>query len=119
MLKLIFFLVGKFAITISFAVVYIYAAELFPTSLRQSLLGTCSMFGRIGSMIAPQTPLLAQYMKSLPLLLFGGTAFTSGILVLSFPETLDSKLPDSINEAVQIGHENDEEEENETGHEKL
>lgn len=64
------------------------------------------MFGRIGSMIAPQTPLLAQYMKSLPLLLFGGTAFTSGILVLSFPETLDSKLPDSINEAVQIGNEN-------------
>lgn len=117
-MKLIFFLVGKFAITISFAVVYIYAAELFPTSLRQSLLGTCSMFGRIGSMIAPQTPLLATYMKSLPLLLFGGTAFTSGILVLSFPETLDLKLPDSINEAVQIGHENDEEQ-NEIGDEKL
>lgn len=57
-LKLTAFLVGKFGITISFTVVYVFTTELFPTPLRHSLLGACSMFGRIGSMVAPQTPLL-------------------------------------------------------------
>lgn len=57
-IKLILFLFGKCAITMSFAVIYVYTAELFPTPLRQTLLGLCSMFGRIGSMIAPQMPLL-------------------------------------------------------------
>jgi hypothetical protein len=56
--KLIIFLAGKFAITIAFTVVYVFTAELFPTELRHSMLGTCSMVGRIGSIIAPQTPLL-------------------------------------------------------------
>jgi uncharacterized membrane protein len=56
--KLIVFLAGKFAITIAFTVVYVFTAELFPTELRHSMLGTCSMVGRIGSIIAPQTPLL-------------------------------------------------------------
>lgn len=56
--KLIVFLAGKFAITVAFTVVYVFTAELFPTELRHSMLGTCSMVGRIGSIIAPQTPLL-------------------------------------------------------------
>jgi hypothetical protein len=56
--KLILFLAGKFAITIAFTVVYVFTAELFPTELRHSMLGACSMVGRIGSIIAPQTPLL-------------------------------------------------------------
>ncbi|PSN36798.1 hypothetical protein C0J52_19390 [Blattella germanica] len=57
--QLVLFLAGKFAITISFTVVYVYTAEIFPTELRQSLLGVCATFGRIGSVIAPQTPLLS------------------------------------------------------------
>jgi hypothetical protein len=56
--KLIVFLAGKFAITIAFTVVYVFTAELFPTELRHTMLGTCSMVGRVGSIIAPQTPLL-------------------------------------------------------------
>jgi hypothetical protein len=52
------FLLGKFSITISFTVVYVYTTEMFPTELRHSLLGVCAMVGRIGSMVAPQTPLL-------------------------------------------------------------
>jgi hypothetical protein len=64
--KLIVFLAGKFAITIAFTVVYVFTAELFPTELRHTMLGTCSMVGRVGSIIAPQTPLLV----SIPYLLF-------------------------------------------------
>lgn len=101
-IALALFLIGKFSITIAFCVLYVYTAELFPTNLRHSLLGICSMFGRIGLIIAPQTPLLAIYMSSLPLLMMGGCAFLSGIFVLQFPETLNKKLPDTIEEALKM-----------------
>lgn len=57
-LKLLLFLIGKFAISVSFLMTYVFTTELFPTNLRHRCLGMCSMFGRIGSMVAPQTPLL-------------------------------------------------------------
>lgn len=41
--------------------------------------------------------------SSLPLVLFGGTAVLSGLLVLLFPETLDTVLPNTIKEAEEIG----------------
>lgn len=96
-------MLGKFAITAAFQLIYIYGSELFPTNLRHTMLGICSMFGRFGSILAPQTPLLAQYYASLPLFLMGGFALCSGLLVLRFPETLNTKLPDTIQEAVSIG----------------
>jgi hypothetical protein len=42
-------------------------------------------------------------MESLPLLLFGGMSVFSGLLALYFPETLNVKLPDTIEEAENIG----------------
>ena len=102
--KLTMFMIGKFAITISFAVVYVYTAELFPTNVRHSLLGYCSMFGRIGSMLAPQTPLLKTINDALPLTLFAASSIVGGVLSLFFPETKDKSLPDSIKEAEEIGN---------------
>lgn len=102
-IRLCLYLIGKFSISISFTIVYVYTTELFPTVLRNSLLGVCSMFGRFGSISAPQTPLLASISPSLPLYLFGGTSILAGIFSLSFPETLNTRLPDTIEEAMNIG----------------
>lgn len=52
------FFISKCAISISFSVTYVYTTELFPTNLRQGLMGICAACGYIGSMTAPQTPLL-------------------------------------------------------------
>lgn len=57
-LRLPLYLLGKFGSTVAFTVLYIISSELFPTPLRHSLIGACSMFGRFGSMAAPQMPLL-------------------------------------------------------------
>ncbi|XP_060852099.1 organic cation transporter protein-like [Rhopalosiphum padi] len=104
-LNVLLYLIGKFSITISFVILYMYTAEMFPTEIRHSLLGICSMFGRIGSMVAPQTPLLVTYFGELsPLLLFSGSALLSGLLALLFPETLNKKMPDTVLEAEQIGN---------------
>lgn len=43
----------------------------------------------------------------LPLVLFSGMALTAAMLCLSFPETLKLKLPDTINEAEDIGKKNE------------
>ncbi|XP_018362951.1 PREDICTED: organic cation transporter protein-like isoform X2 [Trachymyrmex cornetzi] len=55
---LFLYMIGKLCIAMAFSTTYIFTAELFPTTLRNSLLGFCSMIGRIGSILAPQTPLL-------------------------------------------------------------
>ncbi|KAJ6640384.1 Organic cation transporter protein, partial [Pseudolycoriella hygida] len=105
-LRLIMFLIGKCTITVSFTVLYVLTTEMYPTNLRNSLVCVCSMIGRIGSMAAPQTPLLGEYMAALPLILFGGLSIISGLLSLMFPETLNTILPDTVKEAEDIGKNN-------------
>ncbi|EAA00192.3 AGAP012383-PA, partial [Anopheles gambiae str. PEST] len=101
-LHLTLFLLSKLSITMSFGTLYIYTVEIFPTNLRQSLLSTCSMFGRIGSMIAPQTPLLAKVWTPLPMILFGCLGISSAITSLQFPETLNNELPNTLEEAMNM-----------------
>ncbi|XP_016976584.2 organic cation transporter protein [Drosophila rhopaloa] len=102
-LQLVLFLVGKLTITASFQVLYFFASEIYPTNLRNSLLSFCSMMGRFGSMLAPQTPLLAKYYASAPAMLFAGAAIVSGLLTLFFPETTNVVLPTTVQEADAIG----------------
>ena len=46
-------MIGKFLISQTFAIAYLYTAELFPTNVRNVAVGTASTFARIGSMSAP------------------------------------------------------------------
>lgn len=101
--RLVLYVVGKCGVTVSFTVLYVYTTELFPTAVRQTFMNTCSTVGAIGSMIAPLTPLLAGLWSGLPMLMFGGTALASSGLVLWLPETLHSRLPDTVEDAERIG----------------
>ncbi|CAD7081409.1 unnamed protein product [Hermetia illucens] len=98
------YLFGKLAASASLINMVVYTSELFPTNLRQSLFSFCAMFGQIGSMIAPQTPLLAQTFPSLPLIIFGSCGIASGLLVLKFPETSDVTLPMTVDDAENVGN---------------
>jgi MFS family permease len=46
-------MIGKFLISMTFAIAYLYTAELFPTKVRNMAVGTASTFARIGSISAP------------------------------------------------------------------
>ena len=46
--------VGRAVIAIGFAIAYIWAAEIFPTEVRNLGVGLSSMGGRIGGLLAPQ-----------------------------------------------------------------
>lgn len=65
--RLVIYLSGKFSITVAYSSVYIYVSEVFPTNVRQSLLAICSSTGRIGSTLAPLTPLLVFFVTYLNL----------------------------------------------------
>lgn len=90
-----FTLAGKFGASSAFAIIYLYTAELYPTVIRNTALGTASMLARIGGILAP---LLASLKLPTPLIIMGGSALLAGILAVFLPETLGSSLPETIHE---------------------
>ncbi|XP_022118417.2 solute carrier family 22 member 1 [Pieris rapae] len=89
--------------TFSYNIVYMYTSELFPTYTRNSMHAICSSIGRLGSLLAPQTPLLMTYWTGLPAFIFGASSLLSGALTLLMPETANTQLPDTVQEAEAIG----------------
>ncbi|XP_055920393.1 solute carrier family 22 member 3-like [Eupeodes corollae] len=102
-LQLALYLLGKMTITASYQTLYFFTSEIFPTSVRNSLLSFCSMIGRFGSMVAPLTPLLANYYASAPAILFASCAILFSSMALLLPETRDMVLPTTLQEAQNIG----------------
>lgn len=48
-------------------------------------------------------PFLQVYVfPSLPFITYGGTAILTAFLILALPETLNKKLPDTIEEAIEL-----------------
>ena len=102
-LQVVLSLVGKFGAAASFAIVFVYTAELFPTEIRSTAVGGSSFCGRIGGIIAPQIALLDTVWTPFPLLIMGTGSLIGGILVFVFlPETLGKKLPSSMQEALNL-----------------
>lgn len=110
-------LIGKFGASASFAIVYVYTAELFPTVIRNQAVGTCSLVARIGGItsllldllkvktsykiIFPNPNLNQDYWLPAPVFIMGVVATVAGALATFFPETLGEKLPESMEEALR------------------
>uniref|UniRef100_A0A7M4FSY6 Solute carrier family 22 member 13 n=1 Tax=Crocodylus porosus TaxID=8502 RepID=A0A7M4FSY6_CROPO len=93
--------IGKFSIAASFSVSYVYSAELFPTVVRQTGVGLCSMSARLGGIISPLIGLLGTYNSVIPMAIFGGTPVIGGILCCLLPETRGKELQDGTEEPVE------------------
>ncbi|KAK2859521.1 hypothetical protein Q5P01_004141 [Channa striata] len=85
---------GKFAATASFSTVYVYTAELYPTTLRQNGVGLNSMCARVAGIFAPLIRLLDVYHYTIPMLIYGIIPVTAGGLCLLLPETCNVELQD-------------------------
>merc|ERR1711981_942836 len=99
-------LLGKFMASANFAIIYVYTAELYPTIIRNTAIGSCSSIARIGAILALVLRLLSSYYKPAPMLIMGIAALVAGVMALNFPETVGNKLPETMEEAINIGKNN-------------
>uniref|UniRef100_A0A672I760 Solute carrier family 22 member 4-like n=1 Tax=Salarias fasciatus TaxID=181472 RepID=A0A672I760_SALFA len=95
-------MLGKFGITAAFCVVYAVSSEIFPTVIRNTAMGCCSMAARIGTIIAPFVIYLGQYNTSLPYILMGALAIFGAVICWVLPETHKKALPETLSQMQQI-----------------
>lgn len=89
---------ARICITTTFTVVYIFAPEIYPTSVRTTGVGVGSSVGQIGGMICPLVAvgLIHGCHQTAAILLFEFVIFSSGVCVMLFPfETSGRELTDS------------------------
>lgn len=96
-------LIGKFGCSAAFSIIYVFSAELFPTVLRNNGIGLSSFFAHIGGMIAPYIAYLAVYGRAVPLLISGTSLVISGLMAFCLPETLNQRLPETVEDAELFG----------------
>ncbi|XP_055297513.1 organic cation transporter protein [Sitodiplosis mosellana] len=96
-------MVGKFMIAGSFAVIYNYSAELFPTVVRNSAMGLGSMAARLSGALTPLITLLDSFDPTIPAVTFGVITLLSGSWVLFLPETNNQPMPETIADGESFG----------------
>ncbi|CAF0770190.1 unnamed protein product [Adineta ricciae] len=93
----------KFLTSASYAIIYIYANELFPTNLRNTGMGICSMIARIGAMVGTFcNDASTRIWIHLPILIYGVASLLAAVLALMFPETLNKPLPQSVTDVERM-----------------
>jgi OCT family organic cation transporter-like MFS transporter 4/5 len=100
---LVFAMFGKFCITCSFGIIYVYSAEVYPTVLRQIGVGSCSVAGRVGSIIAPFVKELSLYTNfGVSMAIFGCLSIATALVSIKLPETKDKDIPDTIEDVEKL-----------------
>lgn len=102
-LRLVFMLVGKMFIQGAFNILYIFTSELYPTVIRNSAVGTCSMVARMGAGVTGYVAILSDItLPIVPMIIFGVFSLVAGTMVVFLPETQDQPLPDTLQDAVVL-----------------
>lgn len=96
-------MMGKMAVTSCFGAIYVFSAEQFPTPVRNVGIGCASMIARIGGFCSPYVLMLGDIWRPYPFVIFGSLSMVAGLLSLLLPETLNQKLPESIEEGERFG----------------
>lgn len=95
---------GKLSITASFATIYVYSAELFPTVLRTFAMGIAAMTASVSLIITPHILYLGQiYGVVVPSTIFGVLSVAGGLAILLLPETMKVRLPQTLSEGEDFG----------------
>ena len=102
----IFVLIGKFCASGAFSIAYIFTAELFPISIRTTMIGACSTMASIGGILAPWVavylPDQGSFSEQIPLYIFGASSVFGGLMALLLPETLGVPLPNTFHDVEKM-----------------
>ncbi|KAM9315634.1 solute carrier family 22 member 2-like [Gastrophryne carolinensis] len=95
--------ISRMGITLSYEMICLVNAELYPTFIRNLGIMVCSSMCDFGGTITPFIVYrLANIWKELPLIVFAVFAVLSGVLVLLLPETRGQNLPETIEEVENL-----------------
>ncbi|KAL3115983.1 hypothetical protein niasHT_007283 [Heterodera trifolii] len=101
--SLLFMLAGKVCIQGAFNILYIFTSELYPTVIRNSAVGTCSMMARFGSAASGYIAILSDVtLPTVPMAIFCIFSLFAGVLIYFLPETRDLPLPETMWDAVRM-----------------
>uniref|UniRef100_A0A183CFW9 MFS domain-containing protein n=1 Tax=Globodera pallida TaxID=36090 RepID=A0A183CFW9_GLOPA len=101
--SLLFMLAGKVCIQGAFNILYIFTSELYPTVIRNSAVGTCSMMARVGSAASGYIAILSDVtLPTVPMAIFCIFSLFAGVLIYFLPETKDLPLPETMWDAVSF-----------------
>lgn len=88
-------MIGKFCISISYAIVYIYTTQVFPTVVRTIALGSSSMISRFGFLLAPYLSDLSEKTSfTFSMAIVGIIAIAAGLAILPLADSTGSDMPD-------------------------
>ncbi|XP_041988176.1 organic cation transporter protein-like [Aricia agestis] len=103
-IKITLFLIGKLIVSAIYTGSVVYTVELFPTSVRGSCIGICTLASCGGTMLAPLTPALDLVSPVLGAFIYAFLAITASALFFITPETRDSTLYDTIEQITISSH---------------
>lgn len=93
---------AKAVITLCFGMIFVYSAEIYPTTIRSTAIAASSCFARFGAMASPWIAMSSRFSPVLPLAIHGVMTGISCLLALLLPETANGKLPDTIEESEEM-----------------
>uniref|UniRef100_A0A1E1WXY4 Putative solute carrier family 22 organic anion/cation transporter n=1 Tax=Amblyomma aureolatum TaxID=187763 RepID=A0A1E1WXY4_9ACAR len=95
---------SRFLLVISGAIKWVYTMELFPTATRSFGFAACFTMGRIGGIVAPFMRDLGIHVHTIaPTIVLSGAGVSGAAAACFLPETLGRPLPDTFEEANDLG----------------
>lgn len=98
-MRVIFASISNCCFFVSFIIAFLYGVELFPTTIRNSVLGLLSVLARLGQIINPPLNSLPEVVTGC---FYGVMAILGGLLCFLLPETKNTELPSTLEDSKQI-----------------
>ncbi|XP_047479654.1 solute carrier family 22 member 3-like isoform X2 [Penaeus chinensis] len=90
--------IGRFLVTMSMDIGHQYPVEVLPTVARGQGIGAMQTVGFLCGFSSPYIAYLSKYGPSVPYVVLGVITVAGGFVCLLLPETLNEKLPDTLEE---------------------
>ncbi|KAL9979764.1 hypothetical protein ACROYT_G017474 [Oculina patagonica] len=97
---------------IAFTLVYVYSAELFPTTVRNVGMGTSTASARVGAFVSSYAPLLLDVHRFLPFGIMAGLALAAAAVCMTLPETFNQPTIENLSQDKKKSKEEQDENKN-------
>lgn len=100
-------LLGQASVASSYITLLLYTCQIFPTVIRTSAIGSCTVSTGAGSLLAPYAFTLVQYLVQdgsslVSFVTLGVLCLIAAVLIFLLPDKSDTNLPDTIKEAITV-----------------